>query len=73
MAETLHIYTRVSTVVQADEGMSLDVQRDIGIEPAQRVWDSNSSFGTRVDALQTTKRSTSAPSSPKSMTAYARA
>ena len=35
MAETLHIYTRVSTVVQADEGMSLDVQRDIGIERAR--------------------------------------
>ena len=35
MAETLHIYTRVSTVVQADEGMSLDVQRDIGIERAK--------------------------------------
>jgi DNA invertase Pin-like site-specific DNA recombinase len=35
VAETLHIYTRVSTVVQADEGMSLDVQRDIGIERAK--------------------------------------
>ena len=37
MAETLHIYTRVSTVVQADEGMSLDVQRDIGIERAKNL------------------------------------
>ena len=35
LSETLHIYTRVSTVVQADEGMSLDVQRDIGIDRAK--------------------------------------
>lgn len=31
---TLHIYTRVSTTVQADEGMSLDIQRDLGIKRA---------------------------------------
>ena len=37
MPETLHIYTRVSTIAQADDGMSLDVQRDIGIERAQRL------------------------------------
>lgn len=35
LSETQHIYTRVSTVVQADEGMSLDVQRDIGIDRAK--------------------------------------
>lgn len=45
MAETLHIYTRVSTVVQADEGMSLDFQRELGIARAKqlgfefRLWD----------------------------------
>lgn len=33
--EVLHIYTRVSTVVQADEGMSLDIQRDLGIKRAK--------------------------------------
>ncbi len=31
----LHIYTRVSTVVQADEGMSLDFQAEIGIKRAK--------------------------------------
>ncbi len=34
MSEVLHIYTRVSTLVQADEGMSLDIQRDLGIKRA---------------------------------------
>ena len=29
LSEVLHIYTRVSTLVQADEGMSLDIQRDL--------------------------------------------
>ena len=37
MAETLHIYTRVSSAAQAEEGMSLDFQREIGIERAQRL------------------------------------
>jgi len=32
---TLHIYTRVSTAVQADEGMSLETQREIGIQRAK--------------------------------------
>lgn len=31
----LHIYTRVSTVVQADEGMSLDFQAEIGVKRAK--------------------------------------
>ena len=35
MAEVLHIYTRVSTSIQADEGLSLDVQRDLGYERAK--------------------------------------
>lgn len=37
MTETLHIYTRVSTVAQADEGLSLDVQREIGFERAKNL------------------------------------
>ncbi len=32
---TLHIYTRVSTAVQADEGMSLDFQAEIGVKRAK--------------------------------------
>jgi DNA invertase Pin-like site-specific DNA recombinase len=32
---TLHIYTRVSTAVQADEGMSLDFQAEIGFKRAK--------------------------------------
>lgn len=32
---TLHIYTRVSTAVQADEGMSLDFQAEIGAKRAK--------------------------------------
>lgn len=32
---TLHIYTRVSTIVQADEGMSLDFQTEIGVKKAK--------------------------------------
>lgn len=37
MSEILHIYTRVSTVVQADEGMSLDIQKEIGIARAKQL------------------------------------
>lgn len=32
---TLHIYTRVSTAVQVDEGMSLDFQAEIGVKKAK--------------------------------------
>ena len=45
MSEVLHIYTRVSTVAQADEGMSLDIQREIGLQRARqlgfdtKIWD----------------------------------
>jgi DNA invertase Pin-like site-specific DNA recombinase len=37
LSEILHIYTRVSTLVQADEGMSLDIQREIGIQRATQL------------------------------------
>jgi DNA invertase Pin-like site-specific DNA recombinase len=43
--KTLHIYTRVSTTVQAEQGTSLDSQRELGIEKAKqlgyeyKVWD----------------------------------
>ena len=33
--KTLHIYTRVSTAIQADEGMSLDFQAEIGFKRAK--------------------------------------
>ena len=34
LSEVLHIYTRVSTIAQADEGISLEVQRELGIKRA---------------------------------------
>lgn len=34
---TLHIYTRVSTVVQAEQGTSLETQREIGIKKANEL------------------------------------
>lgn len=34
MAETLHIYTRVSTTSQADDGTSLETQTESGIKRA---------------------------------------
>jgi DNA invertase Pin-like site-specific DNA recombinase len=43
--QTLHIYTRVSTVAQAEQGTSLESQREMGIKKAEqlgfshRVWD----------------------------------
>lgn len=37
MSNVLHIYTRVSTLVQADEGMSLDIQKEIGIQRAKQL------------------------------------
>ena len=36
-ANTLHIYTRVSTVAQADEGMSLSVQEEMGKKRAKEL------------------------------------
>lgn len=37
LSEILHIYTRVSTLVQADEGMSLEFQRELGIKRAKEL------------------------------------
>ena len=37
MSEVLHIYTRVSTAVQADEGMSLEFQRELGVKRANEL------------------------------------
>ena len=37
MTETLHIYTRVSTTAQEDEGTSLDSQREIGLAKAKEL------------------------------------
>lgn len=43
--ETLHIYTRVSTVTQAEQGTSLETQRELGIKRASQlgmsyqIWD----------------------------------
>jgi DNA invertase Pin-like site-specific DNA recombinase len=37
LSEILHIYTRVSTLVQADEGMSLDIQRELGVKRAKEL------------------------------------
>ena len=34
LSEILHIYTRVSTLIQADEGMSLEFQKELGIKRA---------------------------------------
>ena len=35
--QTLHIYTRVSTVAQADHGTSLESQRDLGLKKAEEL------------------------------------
>ena len=37
MVETLHIYTRVSTSTQEEEGTSLDTQKELGIECAKKL------------------------------------
>jgi DNA invertase Pin-like site-specific DNA recombinase len=37
LSEVLHIYTRVSTAVQADEGMSLEFQRELGVKRAKEL------------------------------------
>lgn len=37
LSDVLHIYTRVSTLVQADEGMSLEFQKELGIKRAQQL------------------------------------
>ena len=35
--QTLHVYTRVSTEVQATEGTSLDTQKDLGVAKAEEL------------------------------------
>jgi len=37
MKETLHIYTRVSSLIQEEEGTSLKTQREIGIELSNKL------------------------------------
>ena len=37
MKQTLHIYTRVSTISQKDEGTSLDEQKRLGIAKAKEL------------------------------------
>ena len=37
MSEILHIYTRVSTLIQADEGMSLEFQKELGVKRAKEL------------------------------------
>jgi len=45
ISKTLHIYTRVSSAAQAEQGTSLESQRELGIEKAKvlgfdyKVWD----------------------------------
>jgi len=55
MKQTLHIYTRVSTSIQEDDGTSLDTQRDLGVERAKtlgmkhRVWNEGSRSSSKDD------------------------
>jgi DNA invertase Pin-like site-specific DNA recombinase len=56
--KTLHIYTRVSTTVQAEQGTSLESQRDLGIEKANqlgfayRLWDEGGRSSHHDDIAQ---------------------
>lgn len=55
MTETLHIYTRVSTTAQEDDGTSLDTQKDLGIDRATklgmkfRIWNEGSRSSSNDD------------------------
>ncbi len=57
-SKTLHIYTRVSTAVQAEQGTSLESQRDLGIEKAKqlgfeyKVWDEGGRSSHHDDIAQ---------------------
>ena len=57
MVETLHIYTRVSTSSQEEEGTSLDTQKELGIECAKklkfkhRVWNEGGQSSARDDLV----------------------
>ena len=58
LTKTLHIYTRVSTAVQAEQGTSLDSQRELGIEKAKqlgfdyKVWDEGGRSSHHDDIAQ---------------------
>jgi site-specific DNA recombinase len=55
MKETLHIYTRVSTTIQEEDGTSLDTQRDLGEQRSQKlgmkcqVWNEGSQSSSKDD------------------------
>ena len=55
MVDTLHIYTRVSTSSQEEEGTSLDTQKELGIECAKklkfkhRVWNEGGQSSAKDD------------------------
>lgn len=57
-SKTLHIYTRVSTAVQAEQGTSLESQRELGIEKAKqlgfdyKVWDEGGRSSHHDDIAQ---------------------
>lgn len=57
MKETLHIYTRVSTRVQDDEGTSLDTQKELGIRKSKdlkmksKVWNEGAASSHHEDLL----------------------
>ena len=57
-SKTLHIYTRVSTTIQAEQGTSLDSQRELGIEKATqlgfeyKVWDEGGRSSHHDDIAQ---------------------
>jgi site-specific DNA recombinase len=55
MKETLHIYTRVSTSIQEDDGTSLETQKGLGVERSKnlgmknRVWNEGSRSSSHDD------------------------
>ena len=57
-SRTLHIYTRVSTIAQAEHGTSLDSQRELGIKKANelgfdyKVWNEGGRSSHHEDIAQ---------------------
>jgi DNA invertase Pin-like site-specific DNA recombinase len=55
MTDVLHIYTRVSTQTQEDEGTSLDTQLELGVQRAEklgmtpRVWNEGGRSSSKDD------------------------
>lgn len=55
MKETLHIYIRVSTQIQEEDGTSLETQKELGIERSQKlgwdykIWDEGSQSSSKDD------------------------